>query len=133
MKKTLAAVLFSILAVAVIGYGIFAIADNNKSLDIETQKNNKTDKPSSSKHTFSDVFDFTESTDTPVTEETDLSETKAPVTEAPSAPEKQDAADGYAYAYAGFMPAYADMNVSDWRMILVNRDYILPDPAQTAA
>ena len=127
MKKTLAAVLFSILAVAVIGYGIFAIADNNKSLDIETQKNNKTDKPSSSKHTFSDVFDFTESTDTPVTEETDLSETKAPVTEAPSAPEKQDAADGYAYAYAGFMPAYADMNVSDWRMILVNRDYILPD------
>ena len=25
------------------------------------------------------------------------------------------------------MPAYADMTVSDWRMILVNRDYILPE------
>lgn len=35
--------------------------------------------------------------------------------------------EDYEYAYAGFQPAYADMDIDDWRMILVNRDYILPD------
>lgn len=33
----------------------------------------------------------------------------------------------YAYAYAGFEPAYANVNIEDWKMLLVNRDYILPD------
>lgn len=35
--------------------------------------------------------------------------------------------EDYEYAYAGFQPAYANMDVDDWKMILVNRDYILPD------
>ena len=35
--------------------------------------------------------------------------------------------EDYEYAYAGFQPAYADMEIDDWKMILVNRDYILPD------
>ena len=35
--------------------------------------------------------------------------------------------EDYAYAYAGFEPVYANMEISDWKMILVNRDYILPD------
>lgn len=34
---------------------------------------------------------------------------------------------GYKYAYAGFSPAYADVNNTEWNLILVNRDYILPD------
>lgn len=33
----------------------------------------------------------------------------------------------YKYAYAGFNPQYADFNIPDWRLLLVNRDYILPD------
>ena len=32
----------------------------------------------------------------------------------------------YEYAYAGYQPYYADMSVP-WNLILVNRDYILPD------
>lgn len=32
----------------------------------------------------------------------------------------------YEYAYAGYQPYYADMTVP-WNLILVNRDYILPD------
>ena len=39
----------------------------------------------------------------------------------------QKAASDYEYAYAGFNPQLADLNVSDWRLILVNRDYILPE------
>lgn len=33
----------------------------------------------------------------------------------------------YAYAYAGFEPYYANTNIENWNMLLVNRDYILPD------
>lgn len=33
----------------------------------------------------------------------------------------------YEYSYAGFNPQPADLNVADKRLILVNRDYILPD------
>lgn len=33
----------------------------------------------------------------------------------------------YKYAYAGFSPSYADVKNTQWNLILVNRDYILPD------
>lgn len=35
--------------------------------------------------------------------------------------------EDYEYAYAGFEPAYANVDITDWKMLLVNRDYILPD------
>ena len=35
--------------------------------------------------------------------------------------------EDYEYAYAGFQPAYANVDIDDWKMLLVNRDYILPD------
>lgn len=34
---------------------------------------------------------------------------------------------GYKYAYAGFNPSYADVSGTQWNLLLVNRDYILPD------
>ncbi|NLO45670.1 MAG: M15 family metallopeptidase [Clostridiales bacterium] len=33
----------------------------------------------------------------------------------------------YAYAYAGFSPAIANVDIDEWWLILVNRDNILPD------
>lgn len=33
----------------------------------------------------------------------------------------------YEYAYAGFNPSYAEINSANWNLLLVNRDYILPD------
>ena len=35
--------------------------------------------------------------------------------------------ENYEYAYAGFEPYYANVDIEDWKMLLVNRDYILPD------
>ena len=32
----------------------------------------------------------------------------------------------YAYAYAGFTPQQADLSISEWNLLLVNRNYILP-------
>lgn len=114
MKKTLTAVLFGILAIVLIGYGIFVITDKNNSLDVETSETD------SGKSVVSDVISATENiiTET-ITKESGVSETENY--------SSSDSVAEYAYAYAGFMPAYADMNVSDWRLILVNRDYILPD------
>ncbi len=114
MKKTLTAVLFGILAIVLVGYGIFVITDKSNSLDVETSETDF------SKSTVSDIISATENIITEnIIGESGVSETDK-ITSSSSVAE-------YAYAYAGFMPAYADMNVSDWRMILVNRDYILPD------
>lgn len=48
------------------------------------------------------------------------SDTTVPTTAAPVPIEN------YEYAYAGFAPVYANVDV-EWHMLLVNRDYILPD------
>ena len=131
MKKTLSAILFGIVAVAVIGYGIFVMADNNKPLDIDAPKNDNDGTSSSDKDfSFSGIFDFTETTDTPSLDETEPDATNSS-SEKTTASLNTPVIEDYAYSYAGFMPAYADMNVSDWRMVLVNRDYILPDGYKT--
>ena len=54
--------------------------------------------------------------------------TTAVVTSAPTtAPPKVNKIENYEYAYAGFDPSYADVDIDEWNMLLVNRDYILPD------
>ncbi len=59
-----------------------------------------------------------ETTETPVTE------SKAEQTEAPT---EAESVSEYAYAYAGFSPKLAEINEDKWYLMLVNRDYILPD------
>lgn len=115
MKKTLAAILFGILAVVLVGFGIFSMIDrNNPSLGVESGTSEKEIKTSENQVSENQTEDF-QTTDL----QTEASESS---TKKPTANESD-----YAYAYAGFMPAYADMTVADWRMILVNRDYILPN------
>ena len=46
-------------------------------------------------------------------------------TEAPALPAVK--IEDYEYAYAGFEPVYANVDIEEWNMILVNRDYILPE------
>lgn len=59
-----------------------------------------------------------ETTEAPVTE------SKAEQTEAPT---EAASVSEYAYAYAGFSPKLAEINEDEWYLLLVNRDYILPD------
>ena len=35
--------------------------------------------------------------------------------------------ENYEYAYAGFEPYYANVDIDEWNLLLVNRDYILPE------
>ncbi|MBO4342131.1 MAG: M15 family metallopeptidase [Clostridia bacterium] len=59
-------------------------------------------------------------------------ENKTTTTSSPSKTQTSAAASSgkkadYEYSYAGFNPQYANMDVADWTLILVNRDYILPE------
>lgn len=106
MKKSLTLVLLGVLAVVLLGYGaVSLLGSGSPTIDSGEIIDNYSDNDYGNKETA----DNTETTTAPE-EETTL-----------------QIIEDYEYAYAGFTPAYADMEVSDWRMILVNRDFILPD------
>lgn len=123
MKKTLSMILIGILAVVLIGYGAVTLfSDNDPTVEgnpveeettvsqFELPTEEVTSEETTKKPSILDVF-------AGVTEEiTEVQTTAAP----------QKISD-YKYAYAGFEPAYANVDINDWKMILVNRDYILPD------
>ena len=118
MKKTLAIILIGILAVVLIGYGAVTVfSDNDPTVEgspVEEEttvpQSDFSNEETTKKPSILDVF-------AGVTEEiTEVQTTAAP----------QKISD-YKYAYAGFEPAYANVDIDDWKMILVNRDYILPD------
>lgn len=106
MKRTLTLVLLGVLAVVLLGYGaVSLLGSGSPTIDSGEIIDSYGDNDYSNKETA----DNTESTNASA-EETTL-----------------QIIEDYEYAYAGFTPAYADMEIADWRMILVNRDFILPD------
>lgn len=111
MKRILTLVLLGVLAVVLLGYGLVSLINpDSPTIDSGEIHDNYT--------SAVEVTYFTENAPTSADEdETKLIETTAAA----------EMIEEYKYAYAGFMPAYANMDVADWRMILVNRDYILPD------
>lgn len=86
----------------------------------------KTDKPGDSSEPDVSGTQTQTQTQTAATETTEAPETesKAEQTEAPT---KAESVSEYAYAYAGFSPKLAEINEDKWYLMLVNRDYILPD------
>ncbi|MDD7193521.1 MAG: M15 family metallopeptidase [Oscillospiraceae bacterium] len=119
MKKILTLTLFGILAVVLIGYGIASAVKKDKPTvadgSVADYSNSASDYLSQS---------FSES----------LSTTAAQVIADITGQSRDETAKGsagriddYEYAYAGFTPAYANVSISDWKMLLVNRDYILPE------
>lgn len=114
MKKTLGAILFGILAVVIVSFGIFSLVDrNDPSLGVDSDPS---DYGTDASKKLTDIFSTSD-------EQTDASSSASDGATKGSTPSVSE----YAYAYAGFSPEYANMTVADWRMILVNRDYILPD------
>lgn len=107
MRKTLGSILLAVLAVVLIGYGISVITDKDDNEIIDGTVNDAyIAQPSSSDISQADTNETRENTQTTA-----------------AAKKITD----YEYAYAGFEPAYANMDIADWRLTLVNRDYILPE------
>lgn len=92
-------------------------------------KTNKKDKPELSETSSFSEGSSTESGIIRNTEYMDgFSETASPEkTSDTESTSEGVTASGYEYSYAGFNPQYADLNVDDRALILVNRDYILPE------
>ncbi len=114
MKKILTVILIAIIAVVAAGYVAVTFKKSPEIIDGEPSE------------TVDAMVDVTETTKQNIIDNIfgkDETTTEAPTTE----PATKEKIEDYAYAYAGFMPCYADMEVEDWRLILVNRDYILPD------
>ena len=86
----------------------------------------KTDKPGDSSEPNVSGTQTQTQTQTAAAETTEapVTESKAEQTEAPT---KAESVSEYAYAYAGFSPKLAEINEDEWYLLLVNRDYILPD------
>lgn len=145
MKKYIIAALSGILAVLLVGCNADNHNDDDKDggkldfLSIKDETDTSRDEYDITDNFYQDIPEtenvtfIEESTDEKTTDEPQTLKPFEKPTEMPTEkPEKPDngnpdVIDDYEYAYAGFEPAYADMNVSDWRLILVNRDYILPD------
>lgn len=103
MKRTLTLILFGILAVVLVGYGVSSLFED--------------DDLSIADGTVADVSNAWQ------TEEKTAAQVFAPAETTQAADKIED----YEYAYAGFEPAYANVDIADWKMLLVNRDYILPE------
>ncbi len=112
MKKTLTIILVGILAVVFLGFGITAFFDYDSPT---VEENNPQTDIDRTKPLATSIFSSEETE-----AETTVSQTSKPHSETEPVAE-------YAYAYAGFSPVYANLNVSDWRLILVNRNFILPE------
>lgn len=80
----------------------------------ETESESESEQESTAETTTEKKFDWFGKDDEEETSET--------TTEATSA-----AIEDYEFAYAGFNPAYADPDARVWNLLLVNRDYILPE------
>ncbi len=113
MKRKLSLILFGILAVVLIGYGISSLFVED---DLQIADGTVAD--------FSNIGETAAQVFAPATDV----QVFAPVTDGQATTQPHTAKiEGYKYAYAGFEPAYADVDIDDWKMLLVNRDYILPE------
>ena len=90
-----------------------SVSEENTYSETETDGANIPPETETAKKSIFDIFNKNETTTLPETE--------------PSTAKPAVIVEDYEYAYAGFRPAYADMDKREWNLILVNRDYILPD------
>ena len=120
MKKSLVIILVSILAVVFLGFGIVTLLDNNS--PVLDGNGPKTEKDRTGTVTSS-IFSSNGISDSSIT----VSSSETASASDSDEDSETEAVEEYAYAYAGFNPVYANLNVSDWRLILVNRNFILPE------
>ena len=126
VKRTVTLVILGVFAAILLVYGIVSLTDNKSNPSIEDVSVSDSFVSESASVSVSETertfpfFNKNDEKDEETTRAEEIAQTVANII-------NSERIEDYAYAYAGFTPAYADMNVSDWRLILVNRDYILPD------
>ena len=118
------------------GYVIFGGKDDDSSSDSEKSVSDENDTDDMFDENINDIF-FTEPDDEDTSAESNDSDeekitavqtTKEPTTvKKPTSGEINVPESDYEYAYAGFNPSTAVINSEKWYLLLVNRNYILPE------
>ncbi|MBR3803662.1 MAG: M15 family metallopeptidase [Clostridia bacterium] len=118
------------------GYVIFGGNDDDSSSDSEKSVSDENDTDDMFDENINDIF-FTapddedtsaESNDSDEEKITAVQTTKEPTTaKKPTSGEINVPESDYEYAYAGFNPSTAVINSEKWYLLLVNRNYILPE------
>ena len=118
------------------GYVIFGGKDDDSSSDSEKSVSDENDTDDMFDENINDIF-FTapddedtsaESNDSDEEKITVVQTTKEPTTvKKPTSGEINVPESDYEYAYAGFNPSTAVINSEKWYLLLVNRNYILPE------
>ena len=118
------------------GYVVFGGKDDDSSSDSEKSVSDENDTDDMFDENINDIF-FTEPDDEDTSAESNDSDeekitavqtTKEPTTaKKPTSGEINVPESDYEYAYAGFNPSTAVINSEKWYLLLVNRNYILPE------
>ena len=118
------------------GYVVFGGKDDDSSSDSEKSVSDENDTDDMFDENINDIF-FTapddedtsaESNDSDEEKITAAQTTKEPTTvKKPTSGEINVPESDYEYAYAGFNPSTAVINSEKWYLLLVNRNYILPE------
>lgn len=118
------------------GYVVFGGKDDDSSSDSEKSVSDENDTDDMFDENINDIF-FTapddedtsaESNDSDEENITAVQTTKEPTTaKKPTSGEINVPESDYEYAYAGFNPSTAVINSEKWYLLLVNRNYILPE------
>lgn len=118
------------------GYVVFGGKDDDSSSDSEKSVSDENDTDDMFDENINDIF-FTapddedtsaESNDSDEEKITAAQTTKEPTTaKKPTSGEIKVPESDYEYAYAGFNPSTAVINSEKWYLLLVNRNYILPE------
>ncbi len=118
-------IIVAVSGIAVIGAGWLVIDsnDNDSSGKNETISFNSVSEPGENVGLPSEVTDATR----PSVEQTTKPFSTKPSATKPSTTNKPASGSEYEYAYAGFNPSVAVVNNEKWYLLLVNRDYILPE------
>ncbi len=118
------------------GYVIFGGKDDDSSSDSEKSVSDENDTDDMFDENINDIFFTTpddedtsaESNDSDEEKITAVQTTKEPTTaKKPTSGEINVPESDYEYAYAGFNPSTAVINSEKWYLLLVNRNYILPE------
>lgn len=118
------------------GYVVFGGKDDDSSSDSEKSVSDENDTDDMFDENINDIFFTTpddedtsaESNDSDEEKITAVQTTKEPTTaKKPTSGEINVPESDYEYAYAGFNPSTAVINSEKWYLLLVNRNYILPE------
>ena len=122
MKKIhLILILCLCVVVAVLGAGYFALDSKDDKSSEPSEKSALTDNDDNDETEDEELPSHTQGKD-----DEEQTTAKMPKDETTTSKEEETVSD-YEYAYAGFNPATAVISEEKWNLLLVNRNYILPD------